>query len=129
MLLFDLDAPWLRFLDLRQGQRQHAIAQLSADFALIDGARKTKASRIISDIVFRVEWPQIFVLRKVQAPVDVQDAFPNADIDVVLLDTRHFENDVQCIFVLEYIRRWQESPDRDGCLFLCLKLALLLNLQ
>jgi len=46
VLSLDLNCARLRFLDLRQDHREHAVLQLSRDLALVDPARKPEAPRL-----------------------------------------------------------------------------------
>ncbi len=46
------------FLDLRQLQRENAIFHFSRNFVLIDRAGKTEAPGIVTDVVFRIEYPR-----------------------------------------------------------------------
>ena len=73
-------------LQLRQRECKDAILQFSCNLALIDLARKLKASGVMSDVVFDIERLKPLVFGKVELADDAQDAVLHANIDSSCLD-------------------------------------------
>src|ERR1700720_963612 len=90
-----LDRSRLGLLGLRQHEREDAVLELGSDLALIDLARKMEASRIMTDVVLRIERLQSLILGQIKSPFDLENAVLDPDIDVAFLDARHLDHDRQ----------------------------------
>src|SRR6516162_6685681 len=77
----------------------------------------------------RIKGLKSLIFRKIQPPLDLENAVFDADLNVAFLDTRHFKRNAQGILRLVDIGCRQEDPDRNSRFFLLFELAVLLNLK
>src|SRR5689334_16163025 len=91
------DPTRLCLLGFGQGDGEDPVLHLRPDAALIDLVGKRKAASIMADIVFRVDWLHALVFGEVETAIDVKNASFHMDIDIVLIDARHLQDNGQCI--------------------------------
>jgi hypothetical protein len=51
----------------------------------------------VPDVVLGIERLQSLIFGEIQPPIDLENAVFDVDLNAVLVDARHFENNIQCV--------------------------------
>jgi error-prone DNA polymerase len=125
----DRDLARLGVLGFGQGQGQDAVFEICADLLLVDLVRQRERARVVADVILGIDRLLILVLREVDSSVDLQDVVLKRDIEVLLLDPGHFQNDGERVVGLVDIGGGDVVAPRDRLFLLRHQFLLLAHAQ
>src|SRR5262245_1168342 len=124
----DGDAAGLGLLGLGEPHLEDTVHQAGGDVLAVEVLRvaQREAAEVVAHVVLGVGGRESLILLRGDAPLEAQHAVVQLDLDVVLLDARHVDEEPQRVLVLADVDVGQVGPARTGVLLL-LQLLLLLG--